>query len=237
MNYLLTIVIIGVVIFVHELGHFLAARRVGIPIRIFSLGFGPKLLARIWKGTEYRLSLIPLGGYVMPAVQDEEEFFRLPAVKRIIMSAGGPAASIILAIICFALVNLATLGFSLNSLFIMPIRQSFGFLGSMLALLPRIFSKPSELMGIVGVVAEGGKIVGNGAGHGLIFTALLTLNLAFINLLPLPVFDGGKILLCLFEKIHLRFLRWQVPLVMATWVLLIGFLLYITVLDVGRLYA
>ncbi|RPI79913.1 MAG: hypothetical protein EHM45_00965 [Desulfobacteraceae bacterium] len=43
MSYILTIVIIGVVIFVHELGHFLAAWRVGIPIRIFSLGFGPKL--------------------------------------------------------------------------------------------------------------------------------------------------------------------------------------------------
>jgi regulator of sigma E protease len=237
MNYLLAIVIIGVVIFVHELGHFLAARRVGIPIRIFSLGFGPKLLARTWKGTEYRLSLIPLGGYVLPDVQDEEEFFRLPAIKRMIMSAGGPAASIALAVICFAIVNIATRGWSLNNLLIMPIGQAFGFLGNMAVLLPQIFSKPAELMGVVGVVAEGGKMVGSGAGHGLVFTALITLNLAFINLVPLPVLDGGKILLCFFEKIFPRFLRWQVPLVMATWVLLIGFMLYITVLDVGRLYA
>lgn len=55
MNYLMAIAIIGVVIFVHELGHLLAAKRTGVPIRIFSLGFGPKLLAWIWKGTEYRL--------------------------------------------------------------------------------------------------------------------------------------------------------------------------------------
>jgi len=174
---------------------------------------------------------------VLPAIQDEEEFFRLPAVKRMIMSAGGPGAGIVLAMICFAFVNLATRGFSLNSLFIMPIRQSFGFFGTMITLLPQIFSKPSELMGIVGVVAQGGKIVGSGAAQTMVFTALITLNLAFINLLPLPVFDGGKILLCFFEKIHPRFLRWQMPLIMATWVLLVGFLLYITVLDVGRLYA
>jgi len=55
---------IGLVIFVHELGHFLAARRCGVRVETFSLGFGPKLFG--WKrgDTTYQLAAVPLGGYV-----------------------------------------------------------------------------------------------------------------------------------------------------------------------------
>lgn len=54
----------GLVIFVHELGHFLLAKRIGAKVETFSLGFGPKVFGFTWGGTEYRLSMIPLGGYV-----------------------------------------------------------------------------------------------------------------------------------------------------------------------------
>ncbi|MEW6357109.1 MAG: RIP metalloprotease RseP [Planctomycetota bacterium] len=59
--------VIGVIIFVHELGHFLAAKRVGVRVEAFSLGFGPVLLGYKKGETEYRLSLIPIGGYVKMA--------------------------------------------------------------------------------------------------------------------------------------------------------------------------
>jgi len=49
---------------VHELAHYLAARSVGVPVRAFSVGMGPVLLRRRWRGTEWRLSALPLGGYV-----------------------------------------------------------------------------------------------------------------------------------------------------------------------------
>jgi len=58
---------IGLIIFVHELGHFLAARAVGIHVHRFSIGMGPVLLRRKWRGTEWALSLLPLGGYVRMA--------------------------------------------------------------------------------------------------------------------------------------------------------------------------
>lgn len=58
------IVILLVSVMVHELAHYLNARSVGIPVRAFSIGFGPVIWRRVWKGTEWRLSLIPLGGYV-----------------------------------------------------------------------------------------------------------------------------------------------------------------------------
>jgi regulator of sigma E protease len=65
--------VLGVLVFVHELGHFLAARRIGIRVLTFSLGFGPKLLSFTRGDTEYCLSLVPLGGYVKMAGENPED--------------------------------------------------------------------------------------------------------------------------------------------------------------------
>jgi regulator of sigma E protease len=65
--------VIGVLIFVHELGHFLAARRVGIRVLTFSIGFGPRLLGFTRGGTEYCLSAVPLGGFVKMAGENVGE--------------------------------------------------------------------------------------------------------------------------------------------------------------------
>jgi regulator of sigma E protease len=66
MSYMMVVLAIGLVILFHEFGHFIAAKKAGIAIAVFSLGFGPKVIGKKWGGTEYRLSLIPLGGYVLP---------------------------------------------------------------------------------------------------------------------------------------------------------------------------
>ena len=65
--------VLGVLIFVHELGHFLMARRIGVRVLTFSLGFGPKLSAFTRGDTEYCISAIPLGGYVKMAGENPED--------------------------------------------------------------------------------------------------------------------------------------------------------------------
>ena len=65
--------VLGVLIFVHELGHFLMARRIGVRVLTFSLGFGPKLLTVKRGDTEYCISAIPLGGYVKMAGENPED--------------------------------------------------------------------------------------------------------------------------------------------------------------------
>ena len=55
---------LAALIFVHELGHFLAARKVGVVVEKFALGFGPKIIGFTKGGTEYLIAAIPLGGYV-----------------------------------------------------------------------------------------------------------------------------------------------------------------------------
>jgi regulator of sigma E protease len=235
MNFLIAFFLVGLVILFHEFGHFVAARIAGIPISIFSIGFGPRLIGITRGQTEYRLSLIPLGGYVLPGVESEEEYFRIPVNQRIVMSIGGPAASLILPFLCFSLVNWVEKGPSLTHLIITPLVQLSNLLYQMSLTIPLIFQQPDQLSGIVGIVAQGGSFIGNSILNGLLFTALISLNLALLNLLPIPALDGGKILLYMLEKITPKFSRLHFPLAVAGWILVLGLMLYVTAIDLQRL--
>ena len=88
---------LGGLIFVHELGHFLVAKRMGMPVEVFSLGFGPRLVGFKWRETDVRLSALPLGGYVKllgfnpedPDAEDPYGFQHQPIWKRQLFFAGG----------------------------------------------------------------------------------------------------------------------------------------------------
>ena len=72
-NILIAILILGLLIFVHELGHFAVAKWSGVTVLRFSLGFGPRLLAWRRGVTEYAVSAVPLGGYVKMLGDDPED--------------------------------------------------------------------------------------------------------------------------------------------------------------------
>ena len=104
--------VLGVLIFVHELGHFLMARRIGVRVLTFSLGFGPKLLSFRRGDTEYCVSAIPLGGYVKMAGETPEdtrtgssdEFLSKTKWQRFQVLVMGPVMNIAFAVIVMALV-------------------------------------------------------------------------------------------------------------------------------------
>lgn len=64
MTLLIFIVALGILVTVHEWGHFIVAKKSGVRVDVFSIGFGPKLFGIKWHGTEYRIAPIPFGGYV-----------------------------------------------------------------------------------------------------------------------------------------------------------------------------
>lgn len=108
---LIFIVVLGILIFFHELGHFLTARFFGVGVEKFSLGFGPRLIGRTIGRTDYRISLIPLGGYVK-MVGDEPDapiapedvaisFTHKHVLKRACIVAAGPIFNILLAVLIF----------------------------------------------------------------------------------------------------------------------------------------
>jgi regulator of sigma E protease len=234
MTYLTTILLIGFLIFVHELGHLLAAWWMGIPVARFSVGFGPVLLTWRKNGTEYCLSLVPLGGYVLPRCEDEAKFFKIPAGRRIVLWLGGPAANFGFAVLLLGLAQCLSVGFSWHGAFVRPWLELSGQSLALLAVMPQLFSRPDQLSGIVGIVAVGKSLLGGGFARALDFAVLLNLNLAIFNLLPLPPLDGGKILCTLLEKIHPRLARLQTGFTLAGLAVLLVLMVYTTVLDVVR---
>lgn len=106
---LATVFSLGVIIFIHELGHLLMAKLFDVRVEAFSLGFGPRLWHFQRGETEYRLSAIPLGGYVklggeMPDEEtgDPREFLSKPRWQRILVYLAGPAMNVALAILLIA---------------------------------------------------------------------------------------------------------------------------------------
>lgn len=234
MSYLLIFCTISLLIVLHELGHFLAAKRMGIPIACFSVGFGPKVWGLKMGETEYRLSLIPCGGYVLPAMGDEEAFDKIPLKSRILFSLGGPAANILGAFLCLSLINIVKLGWSVGSVIYLPLEQIWHMATQIGAAIPSLFSQPEHLSGIVGIVATGGRLVGLSLVKLLQFSVLLNMNLAAFNLLPILPLDGGKIVIGLLRKIYQPLRRLEVPLTVGGWLLMAGLMLYATALDLGR---
>lgn len=113
-NVLIAILILGLLIFVHELGHFAVAKWSGVTVLRFSLGFGPRLLAWRRGVTEYAISAIPLGGYVKMLGDDPEDevpvadaasaFSQQTLGKRAAIVVAGPMMNLVTAAVAFTLV-------------------------------------------------------------------------------------------------------------------------------------
>ncbi|MBL8748295.1 MAG: site-2 protease family protein [Planctomycetes bacterium] len=109
---LLAAIGIGLLIFVHELGHFLAARMAGVHVEVFSLGFGPRLAGFVWRGTDFRLSAVPFGGFVMVAGQDpgdrryprEQCLWSKSIGQRALFWSGGVVMNALFALVAFPIV-------------------------------------------------------------------------------------------------------------------------------------
>ncbi len=104
---LVVVVVLGIMIFLHELGHFVAAKSFGVRVLVFSLGFGKSLLHYQHGETDYRISVLPFGGYVKMAGDDpsetrqgeQGEFLSQPRWKRFVIVLMGPVMNVVLAVV------------------------------------------------------------------------------------------------------------------------------------------
>jgi regulator of sigma E protease len=111
MSLIIFILILSVLILVHEWGHYITARKCGVKVEQFALGFGPKLLGWTHDGTEFCLCAIPLGGFVKMAGDERDkcagssdEYFSKPAGQRALIILMGPVVNLALAYLCFWMV-------------------------------------------------------------------------------------------------------------------------------------
>ncbi|MGL4982606.1 MAG: RIP metalloprotease RseP [Treponemataceae bacterium] len=128
-NVILGLIGLGIIVFIHELGHFIAARLCGVEVETFSIGMGPVLLRKKYGKTEYRLSLIPMGGYCgmkgekgfqdaiennLSAIpKDDGSFYGVHPLKRAAIAFSGPLFNFIFAI--FAFIIIAIVGYSFST--------------------------------------------------------------------------------------------------------------------------
>ncbi|OGF26281.1 hypothetical protein A2303_03735 [Candidatus Falkowbacteria bacterium RIFOXYB2_FULL_47_14] len=214
-------ILLGILIFIHEFGHYLAARLCGVGIEIFSLGFGPRLTGTRIGLTDYRISLIPLGGYVKmvgdePGREVRPEFARLsfdnkPLWKKSLIVAAGPAFNFLLAaIIIFGILFAQGIPVKngdneLSYQKIGPIKSAFMAVvvtgkiveqqaTDIVKMAAGKISVKEHLGGPVAIYKMSKRAAEEGLIAFFFLIALISIGLAIINLLPVPVLDGGHLL-------------------------------------------
>ena len=238
MIYLVVVFAVGLLILVHELGHFLAARMLGLPVRRFSVGLGPTLWRRTWRGVEIRVGVVPVAGYVMLDYQGQGEYLALPLWKRILFSLAGPTANVVMAVLLALALSLARTPVTWYSVFVGPLVLTHNLLAGIFGAFFQLFGDSREAVsGVLGIVAEGGRYMGGGLVQSLYFALVISLNLAFLNLLPMPPLDGGRIVLDVMQRLSRRMTRLYIPLSLAGVVVVIALMIYATAQDISRYFA
>ena len=126
---LVFIIVLSILIIVHEWGHFITAKRLGVEVKRFALGFGPTLFSKVYNGTAYMINAIPLGGYVKMAGDERSEcqgkpgeFYSKPVGYRSLVVVNGPVVNFILAYLSFVLVFM--IGYPGQSTIITDVKQN-----------------------------------------------------------------------------------------------------------------
>ena len=223
--------IIVLVIFIHELGHYVAARAMGVAVDSFSIGFGKVLLKKKLWGTEWRLSLLPLGGYIKPRGEDDyhnkkndpQSFWAVGPWKRAFIAVMGPVFNLLLP---WPLYFLLLVGQPYPDVIVPDGAQAhrIGVIeaaGYSHKIATNMYSSIWEAATMsrpepMGIREVGGPVavyefteqarkrsVETGDWGFLIdWIAFFSINLGVINLLPIPVLDGGHIMMSVTEGVR-----------------------------------
>lgn len=335
---LATIFVFGIIVFIHEFGHFITAKASGMRVDEFAIGFGPAIAKKRKGETLYSIRAIPLGGYNKIAGMDPEEplddrsFLNKPVWKRFIVIAAGAVFNFLLAIVIFFMIYAVngiqtpsmepvvgnmmsnspamTAHMTVNDRIVSingkPVNEwtdiSKSLQGTANTLVPIVVNRDgvnqeltvipeavgndgraviginpvmnsmplnvaeavvqslhttgfvlvsmvdgiwsmitghtnAELAGPIGVAQMAGQVAESGFANLLQFTALLSLNLGVINLLPIPALDGGHLIVLIIEGITRRRLPAKALqyIQMTGIVILLVLFVYATTHDISRL--
>ena len=194
------------VVIVHELGHLLAAKALGVKVYEFSIGFpfSPKIATFFrLRETEFTLRLLPLGGFVAFSKEGEgdgSEYLVLHKWKRALIAFAGPAFNIILAFAALALSAALGEGQGLFGSSASALHSiSAGVQGFLSLFGPGLLE---NLSGPIGIAVAAGNAAHSGTAGFLAFTGMLSLSLAIFNLIPFPALDGGQLVMLAAESLR-----------------------------------
>ena len=164
----------------------------------------------------------------------ESEVVEFVPRERLAFYLGGPLANLVATLPLFAALNGTTRGLSFQQLVVAPFFQVAAACWHLLGVIPRLFVNPESISGVVGIVVEGGRLARTGMALDIAIS--LSISLAVLNLLPIPVLDGGQITTACLEKAFPRFERLRIPLTVLGLVVLASLMIYTNVHDVVRLW-
>lgn len=230
--------LLGFLILIHELGHFLVAKLFNVKIKQFAIGFGPTIWKKQGKETSYELKAIPLGGFVNmlgeeEPVEDERAYNKKSILQRMSILVAGGAVNIIFGLIVCAIIATSILG----------IKNGIAFTGEFLRAsidgIIQLFTGRVQADQLVGIVGISDMVVStNGLQEFAYMLAIISVSLGITNLLPFPPLDGGKIFLLIIEAIRKKPLSQniEISIQMAGFFLLIGLSIFVTYNDVLRVF-
>ncbi len=207
------IVVFTVVVLVHELGHFITARKAGIKVYEFSIGFpfSPKILTLFRYGeTEFTLRLLPLGGFVSfsrDGDEDAKELFEASYFKRASIMSAGSLFNIAFAFLIFIVVFVTGKHLPFIDAILLSAKTVLAILSGTVAFIFNLFSGNGSMEGLagpVGISSMAGQAANKGFLNLMYFTGILSMSLGIMNLLPLPALDGGQLFMLLIESIRKR---------------------------------
>ncbi len=255
------IISLVIIILVHELGHLIAAKKFGVFCHEFAIGMGPKIcqLYQDKTGTVYNLRLIPLGGFVQIAGQDydvsdddglapSQLMYNKPTYQKIIILLAGTLSNCLLGLVFLEILSLCNLTPNVMNFMVgsdINTRLFGGFYNFyllMLLMFKSIYILLSgginQMSGIIGIYQSASYMVDYGVGYMLYFIAFLSINIGIVNQLPIPMLDGGRIVICLYEalfKKHVSQKAYNILMYLSLIILLLLFV-YTGVLDIKRLF-
>jgi len=237
-NALKIIIILGVLVFIHEGGHFLVAKLFKIKVNEFAIGFGPTVFSKVKGETKYALHLIPVGGFVDMEGEAERSdaegsFSKASIGKRIAIVAAGALVNIVFGLLIYFIlvtvkVNISTAVVAVKD-FIISVIESLKllFTGGM---------NPNQMVGIVGI----SDIVANtkGISNYLSIMASISVSLGVTNLLPIPPLDGFKIVIYIIEAIRRKPLKEETEIKIQYWgiAILLALFIFVTYNDIARIF-
>jgi regulator of sigma E protease len=235
MGSILAILGLGLMIFLHELGHLLMARYTGIPVSRFSIGMGPVIFSRQAWGLEWAISAVPFGGYVM-FDGDDEGYEKSPASAQILTALAGPLANFIVGFSLYVLAASLAAG---SPAILEGLTKGMTAMNQMFHVLGMLFTGQvgiKDLGGPVMMVSQGASLSHDPSAF-LRYVGFLSLNLGIFNLLPIPALDGGRILLTLFTALSGRkpSENFQAVVIGGSFFLIMGLIAWVTIQDVVRL--
>ena len=244
------IILLGVLITIHELGHFIVAKLCKVKVKEFAIGFGKVIWQKQGRETKYSLRLIPLGGFCSMEGEDEESdaedsFSKASVWKRMAIVLAGATVNILFGLIVY-FVLVSTVGIQ----FVDPARDTiinriyYGsratgeFILTVFNSIKMLFTggiATDQMVGIVGiseVVVQTSGIV-----NYLNLLAVISVSLGVTNLLPIPALDGGKIIILLIELIRRKPMKieTEAKIQLIGFSILIALSLFVTYNDILRI--